>query len=343
MINMDMKYLLIIIILLVSCQKDIDIKEKHTFYRMNTIIDITLVVSQRNKNAEKIEDTWKKIDSLLSDWEVRFSQTHPESEVLKINRDTTATRRVSSVLSEMIDICLRFGDTLNGSFDLTVLPVKKLWGFGEQDTTHDSDKVAPTYDTIQKALQRVDYRALSVDIDKKEVTFKDPQTVIDVGGVAKGYALYELGKLLDRMEYTDYLIVAGGDILGRGKRPDGNSWKVAIKHPRKSTKLLGAFRLDSGSVVTSGDYERFWTRDGKRYHHIFNTKTGYCCTRNQSLTVWGMDPITVDVLSTGLFGLPKDSIFAFIENRPSLECALVDSSGSVFISEGWRGKVEIFD
>lgn len=336
-------------VLLVYCQKPALYKAKHIFYRMDTVIEVTIVLSKAGfwtkDYKSEVEDTWKKIDSLLMDFEIRFSQTHPQSEVLKINTGSVDPNvipqghHVSDILTEMLFTGLSFGDTLDGMFDLTILPIKELWGFGEIDT----QKVIPPEDTIKSTLQRVDYRRVKVNAKRNMVLFSDTNTVIDVGGIAKGFALREMGKLLNDLNYNDYLIVAGGDMLAKGRRPDGGAWRIAIKHPRKPDGLLGSFRLDSGSVVTSGDYERYWvSENGKRYHHIFNPGTGYCCTNNQSVTIWCMDPILADVLSTGLFCLPKDSIVAFVENRSDLECVVIDSIGEIAVSIGWEDKITLF-
>ena len=354
-----LRYIILLsILLLVNCQKTAP-KAKHIFYRMDTVVEITIVKGNSGssgvidylksiknfiksffaKNDSKnIEYAWKKIDSLLADFEVRFSQTNPQSEILRINNSTGDFRKISSILKEMIYTGLRYGDTLDGMFDLTVLPIKELWGFGEQDTMH----VIPTSDTIKSVLKKVNYKKVHVEGGVKSIYFEDKSVRIDVGGIAKGFALREINSLLERLGYTDYLIVAGGDILAKGKRPDREAWRIGIKHPRIPEGMLGVFQLESGSVVTSGDYERYWVKDGKRYHHIFNPKTGYCCTENQSVTIWCMDPVVADVLSTGLFCSQKEAIVAFVENRPDLECVVVDKDGEIAVSKGWGDKIKLY-
>jgi thiamine biosynthesis lipoprotein len=335
------------------CQKQALKKAKHVFYRMDTVVEVTIVQGKSespgfiafiksffSKNDSKnIENTWEKIDSLLADFEIRFSQTHPKSEVLKINNNPGDFIKISSILKEMVETGLKYGDVLDGMFDLTILPIKELWGFCEkEDTMH----VIPSPDTVKSVLKSVNYKKVRVEAGVKALSFEDTTVRIDVGGIAKGFALREVGTLLDEMNYTDYLIVAGGDILAKGKRPDGNAWRIAVKHPRLPEGVLATFRLEKGSVVTSGDYERYWVKDGIRYHHIFNPKTGYSCNENQSVTIWCMDPIVADVLSTGLFCLPKDSIIAFIEKNNGLECVVVDNMGEVAVSKGWRNKIKIY-
>lgn len=331
--------LALVLLLLITCSKRQPNSTRHTFYRMDTIINITIVIdTQRNpdKPVSDIDSTWNMVDSFLADWEKRFSQTHPESEILRVNRREDSIVSISPILAEMLDIGLRYGDTLNGLFDLTIFPVKQLWGFHEKAMS----KVIPAEDLLLRTLELVDYKKVTVDREENTVTFTDPGIVIDVGGIAKGFSLRELGRLLNALNYSDYLVVAGGDIISKGTRPDGKSWRIGIQHPRDARRPLGVFPLDSGSVVTSGDYERFWIKDGKRYHHIFNPKTGFSCTKNQSLTVWGMDPIVVDVLSTGLFGLERDAIHAFINARPNLECIVVDSLGDITVSTGWADRIK---
>ncbi len=334
--------ILLVLMIFLSCQKQPAVfKAKHTFYRMDTVVEVTLVIKGKEDkdNKKRVAETWQTIDSLLEDFEVRFSQTHPGSEVLAINNKKDTTRVISATLTEMLAVGLGYGDSLDGMFDLTILPIKELWGFGEKD---QQKEVVPEHDAITQALEWVDYRNVTVNTKKRTIHFLNEDVIVDVGGIAKGFSLREMGKLLDALGHSDYLIVAGGDIIGKGRRPDGNPWKVGIKHPRNDRGMLGAFRLDSGSVVTSGDYERYWIKEGKRYHHIFNPNTGYSCTENQSLTIWCMDPIIADVLSTGMFCSPRDEILAFVEARPHLECVIVDSGGTVVISSGWKDKVQIF-
>ena len=339
--------------LFLFCQKQALHKAKHVFYRMDTVVEVTIVQGKSESSgiiaylksffiqndSKNIEHMWERIDSLLADFEIRFSQTHPESEILRINSDQKDFRKTSSILKEMVHTGLRYGDTLDGMFDLTVLPIKELWGFGEKEATMH---VIPTPDTVKSVLKNVNYKKVHVEAGVKALYFEDTTVRIDVGGIAKGFALREVDKLLDGMNYTDYLIVAGGDILAKGKRPDGNAWRIAVKHPRLPEGILAAFQLEGGSVVTSGDYERYWIKEGKRYHHIFNPKTGYCCNENQSVTIWCMDPIVADVLSTGLFCLPKDSIISFVEKRNDLECVVVDNMGEVAVSRGWRDKIKLY-
>lgn len=305
---------------------------KRTFFRMDTVTDVTVVLASGSDPAP----IWQSVDSLLLDWEERFSVSGTKSEVRVLNERREQRMPVGLQLSEMIAFGLRYGDSLDGGFDLTILPVKEVWGFGEGAS--DSMPL-PDSTQVDSALEAVSYKRVSLIAAGDTVVFADPSSRIDVGGIAKGFVLRELCRLLDCNAVTDYLVVAGGDVAGEGRRPDGRPWMIGIQHPRDPGGMIGTLALDSGSVVTSGDYERYRIVDGKRYHHIFNSATGRSCCSNRSVTVWGMDPVEVDVLSTGLFCRSAEEIVAYIDRRPAFQCLVVDSTGKLFTSSGWRGEV----
>jgi thiamine biosynthesis lipoprotein len=305
---------------------------------MDTVTEVT-VIQRRPQDIEKV---WRSIDSLLLDWQNRFSETTAQSEVLRFNSTLDSIQTVSPQLAEMLGTGLRYGDTLAGGFDVTVLPLKELWGLDEQHAA-DSVHMVPSEQQIDSVLRHVDYRRLRLDAATRSVTRLDPKVRVDVGGLAKCWAIVESMKLLDRLGFDSYLISAGGDIGSKGRRLDGNPWLIGVQHPRRPHgELVATIRLDSGSIFTSGDYERYWfTPDGQRVHHLFDPHTGRSATRNQSLTIWDADPKEAKVMSTGLFSRAPDSIVAFVEARPRLECVVIDSSGAIFVSRGWKDQVQL--
>ena len=326
--------ILAIVGICISCAPRPAAHERHLFFRMDMPTEVTIVNNGRHGNLAPV---WRAIDSLLAEWENRYSQTRPASEVLAINRRDKPCVPVSPVLGRMISRAIQFGDSTHGMFDITILPLKHLWGLGEGDTMHR----VPSEDSLAAARSRVDYRKVALNPDLDTVCMASPETQIDAGGFAKGYALIEISRLLHDRGFGDFLI-SSGDILASGKRGDGNPWRIGIQHPRREQgKLLATVTLDSGAIFTSGDYERFWIApDGRRVHHIFNPMTGRSCTRNQSVTIWGMDPIAAKMLSTGLFCLPADSIVSYVSTR-SMECVVVDSIGSITISPGWQHAIKL--
>jgi len=307
---------------------------KHLFYRMDTIIEVTVVMGEKDPGKEAA--LWRRLDSLFESWEKRFSQTDPHSEVLRINQRTSQRVAISRDLGGMLGLALRYGDTLSGGFDCTILPIKLLWGFGE----HDTALVIPDRRTIDSVVRHVSYKKIRLCASGDSLIIDDPAIKIDLGGIAKGEALCRAARLLSDAGFTGFLVNGGGDIVSRGAKPGGTAWFIGVQHPRNPERLLAALPLDSGTVYTSGDYERFYLKDGKRYHHIFDPKSGYCATGNQSVTIWDMDPREAKMFSTGLFRRPAHEILAFIEQRPRAHCIVVDSAGTVFVSSGWKSRIE---
>ncbi len=317
--------LILFIIISISCvSRSAQISQR--LYRIDTIVEVIMV----ERGGVQTENVLSSLDSLLTYWENHFSQTSPGSEILPINMRSGDTVAVSTQLAEMVAAALSYGDTLQGMFDITIFPLKELWGFGERS----SDLYIPSPQEIDSVLERVGFSRVRA-INDSILIFSDSTVTIDIGGIAKGFVLRDMAQLLDSRGIENYLVTAGGDIVSRGSRVDGNPWRVGIQHPRDPADRFAVIPLKGGSVVTSGDYERFYIKDSIRYHHIFDPRTGHPCRANQSLTIKTDNPIVADVLSTGLFCLPSDSILAFVEKRPHIQCLGVDCSGSIFVSEGW--------
>jgi thiamine biosynthesis lipoprotein len=315
----------------VSCTPKSPGHVKHSFFRMDTVINIIIAPPF----VCKPEQGWVVVDSLLKEWEDRFSQNSERSEIGALNQRDSCCAAVSPQLKAIVEEGISYGDSTGGWFDFTILPLKELWGLGETDTLHR----IPSRQEISQALEHVGYRTVHVMKGEDRVCVDDFLTRIDVASVAKGFALREVILTLAAKGFKNFLVEDGGDIMVCGKRGDGQPWNIGIQHPRDPSNLLATFRMDSGCVMTSGDYQHFWMNGNTRIHHIFNPFTGHSTTENQSVTMWGMDPVELDMLTTGLFGKSADDIVAYVEDRPRLECLVVDSAGGVHISRGWRDKI----
>jgi thiamine biosynthesis lipoprotein len=303
---------------------------KHTFFRMDTFVGITIPLSDiKKQNAPDTNVMIAHIDSMLTDWEERFSANRVNSEVKKINLRLRDTVAISKDLATMIQIAKAYGDSLSGGFDFTILPLKDLWHLSEDS---DDSIAYPPPDQLQidSVLVNVDYRKVSLSASGDSLYFANRNIKIDVGGVAKGFVLIKVVSYLADNGFNNYLVNGGGDIIGNGVRADGKLWVIGIQHPRISDSLLTAFPLERHSVFTSGDYERFRIINGQRVHHLFNPHTGYSATNNQSVSIYGNDPLQNKFLSTGLFSTPAESIIAYVKKRPALACLVVDSSGKIY-------------
>lgn len=316
----------------VNCHRQAPYNAKKHFFHLAAAIEVTVVI---DRQETALFPLWNSIDSLLAFWDEHYSQTNPRSDVRSLNARTSPAVAVPQQLGRMMADAIAWGDTTCGMFDLTILPVKELWGLGEGLTSLHR---RPTDEALAAAVRTVDYRRIQISRNRDTAYLARPGVTIDAGGFAKGYALIETGKLLNSRGYRNYLI-ASGDIVGRGKRCDGKPWCIGIQHPR-AEKLIATMLFDTGAVFTSGDYENFWMDGNRRIHHIFNPRTGRSCTANQSVTIRSPSAIEAKYLSTGLFCLPADSICSFVERR-GLDCVVVDSAGNVHISRGWKNRVAL--
>jgi thiamine biosynthesis lipoprotein len=297
---------------------------------MDTMAEVSISVS----HGYNPKPLWSSADSLLARSEARFSAEGDSSEVHAVNARMSGALRVSAELWEMLRAGIDYGDTLGGGFDITVLPLKEAWGLCERC---GGDTPLPDSLAVSVALRSVDYRNVRVNGAGDSVFFGSPETRVDVGGIAKGFAVAWLGALMRSYGIDDFLISAGGDIAASGHRPDGAPWRVGVRHPRNPAELIAAVPLESGAIFTSGDYERArGGEDGRRYHHIFDPASGYPCGKNQSLTIRAADPVRADILSTGLFCREAEDILAFVNARADMACLVVDSTGKIFKSPSWH-------
>jgi thiamine biosynthesis lipoprotein len=273
------------------------------------------------------------VDSLLLDYEKRFSVAGEASEIKALNGRVSQSLPISSELGGMLKTGLAWGDSLGGAFDITVLPLKELWGLCEQC---GGDEPLPDSSTVNAAVQKVGYKKVRVSAAADSVFFDSPDTRVDAGGIAKGFVLRRLGELLKSRGLENFLIAAGGDIIVSGRKHDNTRWRVGIRHPRQNSELIRTLPIASGAIVTSGDYERFRMIDGTRYHHIFDPSAGYPCNRNQSLTILADDPVKADILSTGLFCAGAEQILEYVRARDGIKCVVVDAGGNIYMSSDFK-------
>jgi thiamine biosynthesis lipoprotein len=281
-------------LLLVSCSLSPKRFSAH-FFAMDTHVEVTLFVRSKNNAGAAV----KALKAEAKRIEALFSAFAEGSEIRRINqrRDRRRTTVPEEVLN-LIKQSLAYGAETQGLFDLTIAPVKWAWGFGTGLTPHRPDP-----DTLKQRLRHVDYRTLSIRADT--LFFSDTAVLIDLGGIAKGYALTRFQAIVKKHGIRSYMINAGGDIVCGDPKPDGADWVIGVRHPRDKGGIIRILKLSNAAVVTSGDYERFFIKDGRRYHHIFNPRTGYPARGVISATVVSDDPVRADVYGTVLVAAEK--------------------------------------
>ena len=213
----------------------------------------------------------------------------------------------------------------HGAFDLTLGQLKELWGI---NTDHP---YVPTEGERHRAMIGIGMDALQVD--GRVVSKRDPALQVDLGGIAKGYAVDRAVALLRQAGITSAAVNAGGDISLIGDR-QGQPWRIGIQHPRKPGDVLVTLPLVDRAVVTSGDYERFFEQDGIRYHHIFDPATGAPARLCQSVTVIAANAATADALATAAFVLGPEQGLRMLEAENGVEGLIVALDGRVAKTTG---------
>jgi thiamine biosynthesis lipoprotein len=205
----------------------------------------------------------------------------------------------------------------DGYFDISVSPLSKLWGFRDKFYNVPSEK------EIAAALDSVGMDKIKIREDKILL----PQGMaLDWGGIAKGFGIDRAALLLIENGYPRGFINAGGDLFCWGKNPDGLDWKIGIKHPREQG-FYGILSLSGLAAATTGDYQRYFIRNGKRYHHVFDPKTGYPARGKQSVTVVGPETMLCDALATTLFVHPRPE--SVLSRYPEYGAFIIKENGSL--------------
>ncbi len=237
----------------------------------------------------------------------------------------TETVVITSELFELLIESQKIAELSDGAFDITYASVGYQYDYRK--------KQKPNQASIDSALKAIDYHAVILDREKSTVRFSHPDVKIDLGGIAKGYAVKRCLELLKRADIKHALVSAGGDTGLLGDRR-GRPWYVGIKHPRAEEKTAVKLPLSNESISTSGDYERYFIEEGIRYHHIINPKTGDSARKVVSVSIIGKDSTYVDALSTTVFVKGLQEGMAFIEQLPEYEAIIIDNQQTLHVSKG---------
>ncbi len=289
-----------------SCKKEQEYSK--TKFLLGTICEVKITTSYNKDFVEKI------FDEIFSEVE-RINKTFgysKESEIYKINSNAAIKEVVvSKEVFDLIKTSIYIGDLTNGCFDITSGVLSSLWKF--EDLSNKETKFRkPSQKEIKKVLDLVGYKKIILDENKNSVFLPKKGMKINLGGIAKGYAIKRSKEILESYRVEKFLINFGGDIYVKNKK-NSKPFKIAVQHPRRKNDFLCILEIDTNSCATSGDYERFFVLDNKRYHHIFDPKTGYPKKRVVSATVLYEDPVFADALATGIFVLEEKEAMKLAE------------------------------
>jgi len=261
----------------------------------------------------------RRIDELMSPYK-------KASELYRINQLASMQELgISNELFKLISRSVEFSRLTEGAFDITYASVGHLYNYRQHKRPDDS--------TIKKQLGKIDYHNIVLNPDRQTIHFTSAGVYIDLGGIAKGYAVDNGIKILQQRGFKNAIVSAGGDSRILGNR-HGRPWMMGIRNPRKHDALLTRLPLWDTALSTSGDYERYFIEDGVRYHHIIDPKTGDSARELRSVTIIGPDAITTDALSTSLFVMGIERGMALANRLPDIDAIMIDNKGRFFYSNG---------
>jgi thiamine biosynthesis lipoprotein len=272
-----------------------------------------------NAAIDAVMDEMRRIDNLMSHYK-------PESQISQINlRAYREPVVVDQELFDLIGQAIHFSKITAGAFDITYASVGYLYDYRKH--------VKPTETQIKAALPAVNFRNLLLDAKTRSVRFEHQGMRIDLGGIAKGYAVDRCIGLLQGRGVQHAVVTAGGDTRIIGDR-FGRPWIVGIRHPDDKDKVIMRIPLIDTAMSTSGDYERFFDENGVRYHHIIDPKTGHSASKVRSATILGPTAMQTDGLSKTAFVLGADEALKIIERLPDFDAIFVRPDGKVLYTKG---------
>jgi FAD:protein FMN transferase len=265
---------------------------------------------------------FERLESLMSVW-------RPGSDVLAINAAAgDHAVRVHAEVRDVLRIAKQVSEWTDGTFDVTFGALTDIWKFD-----HDQDNSIPSADAIRARLPLIDYRRIEIDDSAGTVFLSRKGMRLHLGGIGKGYAVGRASEIFRRAGLRDFMIQAGGDLYAGGTK-GGQPWKLGIADPRAAGHTFATIELTNSTFSTSGDYARFFIKDGVRYHHILDPRTGQPARLCRSVTIASDSPVLADAVAKGVFILGPEKGMALVERLPNLEAVIVSADNHVLVSSG---------
>lgn len=300
---------------------------KSGFY-FNTIITVTIY-------QDVSDEILNECFSLAEQYENYFSNTIPDSDISQINTSGGTPVTVHDETIELLQEGISYGALSNGCFDITIGKLSDLWDISTKALLEETDAgMIPTESEIAAALSTVDYR--NIKINGNEVTLSNPDTQIDLGGIAKGYIADRMKDFLNNNGITSGFINLGGNFLALGAKQNGDAYVVGIQKPfAEDGTVLASVEVTDQTVVSSGVYERYFTVNDTHYHHILDISTGYPYETNLlGVTIITNESVDGDALSTTCFSLGLEGGMALIERIPDTEAIFITDDYELHVSSG---------
>lgn len=296
-----------------------------SFYAMDTAMNISAY-------GLHAQDAVNESISYINELEAAISRTRAESDIAKLNDAQGEPVELSEQAADILSEALRLAQQTDGYFDPTIAPLSDLWGIG---TEHAA---VPAQTDIDKILPYIGYKTVQL---KGNTALLAANIGIDLGGIGKGYAADQVAAILKQKGIKQALVSLGGNVYVIGEKEKGTPWSVGITDPDDESTYFGILSVSDTSVVTSGDYERYFEQNGKRYCHIFDPKTGYPAeTDLRSVTVVSQKSVEADAYTTALFVMGFEKAKAFCQTH-HIDAVFMRKDHTVYVTDGLKDKFSL--
>ena len=304
-----------------SGRADVDSGRRMVMGTFARVIGVAADSGTAKRSIEAAFAEITKVDELMSDYK-------DDSEISQVNREGFKRAvEVSEPTYEVLQKAVEFSKLTGGAFDITVGPLVDLWRSAEEANS------VPTDAELAEARSRVGYDKLILDGNEMTVRFAVEGMRLDLGGIAKGYAIDRAVEAMRKEGALGGMVDIGGDIQCFGAPPEGKDrWRIGLQDSRavggdtEQGQILMVLELTDAAVATSGDYQRFVFIEGERYSHIIDTETGYGSDELTSVTIIGKSAIDADLLATAVSVMGVENGLALVEQREQAEAILVTSA-----------------
>ncbi|WP_286311534.1 FAD:protein FMN transferase [Romboutsia ilealis] len=287
-------------------------------------------------NQKALDKAFEKIVEI----EDSVSINKKNTEITKLNESAGIEKvKLSDISYDILKKGIEYSRLSNGTYDITIGPLVKLWSIGLEDAR------VPSQDEINNTIDYIDYNNIEINNATKEAFLIKKGMEIDLGSIAKGYAADEVAKILKQEGVNSAIIDLGGNIYALGSKSSDSNWKVGIQNPFNDRgEVVGSIEVSDKTVVTSGIYERFIEEGGVKYHHILNPKTGYPYeTDIAGVSIIADNSIDADALSTLTFTKGLEEGLKFVEDLENVDAIFITNDKQIYMSEGIKENFKLID
>ncbi len=321
-----------------SCEKE---KNKYTAYSFDYFDTATSIVGYE-RTKEEFNAVCDEIFALLEEYHKLYNIYYTYdgiNNICTLNKAKSATA-VDEKILDLLEYCKEMYTLTGGYTNVAMGSVLSIWhDYREAGASDPANAELPTMEKLLEAAKHTDINDLVIDREAGTAQLLDGEMSLDVGAVAKGYAVARVAEYLEEKGVIGYILNVGGNVCVLGARGDGSSWTVGIENPDKGdedTPYIEYLYLTDGSLVTSGAYQRYYYVDGVRYHHIIDKDTLLPENKFLSVSVLCEDSGLGDALSTALFCMSLDEGKALVAGIESVESMWVLADGTQVYSSGWK-------